>query len=207
MPVPFVPAPFSAKTQMFFRLDGQEVVWVLNFTRGAVWTDAQRVSHNTLMHGWWTTQLKGLFSTAIALERIVTTNLDTASAPQTTEVVSPAEAGTNAASGSLPGGTALVMTHRTALRGRNYRGRTYTAGINTSNTATPNTAALILVNNLVSAFFALKGLCDAATTTWVVLSKFFAKFPRAAAVVTPITAISADQLLDSQRRRLTGRGV
>jgi hypothetical protein len=48
---------------------------------------------------------------------------------------------------------------------------------------------------------------SAVNDTWVVLSKFFAKNPRSTAVATPITAVSADQYLDSQRRRLTGRGV
>jgi hypothetical protein len=192
---------------MFFLLDGQEVVWVLNVLGPAVWTAGHRVANNTLFHGWWTNQLKGLFSAGIALTRIVTTNLDTQNAPQSTEVVSPPEAGLVSSGSTLPGGSALVMTHRTALRGRNYRGRTYASGLTTTSTATANSVTLTALTNLANAFFALIGLLSAVNDTWVVLSKFFAKNPRSAAVATPITAVSADQYLDSQRRRLTGRGV
>jgi len=207
MPVPFVPAPNCAKVEMFFLLDGQEVVWVLNVLGPAPWTAGHRVANNTLFHGWWTNSVKATVGAGLALTRIVTTNLDTQNAPQSTEVVSPPEAGLITSGSTLPGGSALVVTHRTALRGRNYRGRTYVSGLTTGLTPTANSVSLTAITNLTNAFFALIGLLTTVNDAWVVLSKFFAKNPRSAAVATPITAVSADQYLDSQRRRLTGRGV
>lgn len=206
MPVPFIPAPNCARVQMVFTLDQQRVMMVFNVQHTVPLTLVLRTNLNTAFHQFWTGGLKAQCPPTLALVEITTTNLDAANSPSTTEIVSPPEVGTGGGN-ALPGGSALVITHRTALRGRNYRGRSYMPGISNSHQVTPNVLGAGSITVFVNAFFALIAAVQAVGPVWVVLSKYLNKVPRGQALATPVTAVSADQFLDSQRRRLTGRGT
>lgn len=105
-----------------------------------------------------------------------------------------------------PNNVAQCMTLRTAKRGRAYRGRSYIGGVYPVAGTTQIDSTADLIANLIGAFEALMTLINIGGKYYGVVSRYLDKVARVSAVVTPITAISADTHYDSQRRRLAGRG-
>jgi hypothetical protein len=71
-----------------------------------------------------------------------------------------------------------------------------------------NTLNATFVSNLIAAY---ESLMDAATFTddwsWIVYSRFENGDPRPEALIAPVDAVVfTDRTIDSQRRRLPGRG-
>lgn len=106
----------------------------------------------------------------------------------------------------LPGNVTLAIKWSTGLGGRSFRGRTYHVGLSVGDI--DGVSILTAARDfIVSNYALLRDNVDAAGIgTLVVLSYAANKFWRAAAVATPILHASADINLDSQRRRLAGRG-
>jgi hypothetical protein len=97
----------------------------------------------------------------------------------------------------LPNQTALVVTWRTATRGRSFRGRTYTGGWGeaASNGNSPNNTALTAIRgaseDLITAFGGALG----------VLSRVHDKDLRSEAILTEITASEVGAVWDEMRSR------
>jgi len=109
-------------------------------------------------------------------------------------------------SASINLNTAGVISFITDLRGRSYRGRNYIPGIPgtyTSDAGELNGASII-------AYLAdYANMFEAAAVggwTHVVLSRFHDHAEREEGVATPVSSLGMDVYLDSQRRRLKGRG-
>jgi hypothetical protein len=191
---------------MVFDYGGQEVVNVFNVQTPAAPTSTDRTNIATAFHTWWTNNLKAYLVPDMKLTLIRVVDLSSQNSPSTEVSVSPPEAGTASGSDSVAGG-ALVVTHRTGLRGRNYRGRTYLAGWSESQRTDNVSVVLTYATNLVNAFVALVTALNSAGYALVVLSKFFNKAPRGQGAKTVITGFTMDTAIDSQRRRLKGRGA
>lgn len=202
----FIPTVGAVRTDIQFQCGNQQIHNVLWFSREANWTQAEREALNDAIEAWWSTSAKQYFATDMALTQIKTVNQESASAPASTLIVTPAVAGT-VSGGALPNNAAVVATLRTDQRGRNYRGRMYLGGLAKTATDSPLGIPGSVVANLLTALAALKTAIEALGAIWVVVSHFLAKAPRAQGLKTPITGISMDNYIDSQRRRLAGRGV
>jgi hypothetical protein len=107
---------------------------------------------------------------------------------------------------ALPNNVALCVTLLTALAGRSYRGRSYMPGLAegfvTLSEISSATAA-VYADNYVT-------LVDDLSTEGyeLVVTSFQAGgVPRVTAVSTPVVAIGVNTTVDSQRRRLPGRGT
>ncbi|HEY9758907.1 MAG TPA: hypothetical protein V6C97_27305 [Oculatellaceae cyanobacterium] len=202
----FIPTAGAVRTDMQFLLNNQQVHNIFWFSREANWTEAEREALNDALKTWWDTTGKTYFSGQLVLTQITTVNQETASAPSSTLIVSPGIAGT-VSGATVPTHTACCATLRTDLRGRSYRGRTYLGGVPSGGLADNLTFTTTFVANVITALTALKTAIEALGAVWVVVSKYTNKIPRAAGTKTPITAIAVDTYIDSQRRRLGGRGV
>jgi len=119
-----------------------------------------------------------------------------------------ANAGTTGSepSASAPGNVSLAVSFRTGLAGRSFRGRNYIPGIPddfiTGNSVGSGTAAAYATDWAAL----LTALLD-SEFTWVVVSRVADGVLREFGITTPIVSvIVTDVLLDSMRRRLTGRG-
>jgi len=108
---------------------------------------------------------------------------------------------------AMPGGSTFVLSFRTEFVGRSRRGRMYTIGMEETHqnggvvTDTYRNAWLAALNTLRTATLA---------DEWelVVASFVSGGLPREEGLVTPVTAVIAvDNFVDSQRRRLRGRGA
>jgi hypothetical protein len=112
----------------------------------------------------------------------------------------------------LPSNVTAAIKWGTGQMGRSKRGRTYHIGL-----AEFSVNLDVLVDGVRTGLHAnyTALLTRLATAGYnLVVASFYSgvdadgkPIPRAAAVVTPITTVTVDPIIDSQRRRLRGRGV
>jgi hypothetical protein len=106
----------------------------------------------------------------------------------------------------LPNGVALVVTARTALRGRSFRGRNYVAGLLPSQ-VTDSMFQAGIVSAVLSHYNALTEAMRVSLIPMVVVSRFSGGLPRAFGTATDITTWdNVSRGTRSQRRRNPGIG-
>jgi len=109
---------------------------------------------------------------------------------------------------AAPNNVSPCVSFRTGMAGRSFRGRNYIAGVSNSDIL-GNTIDTGWATTIVNGYnFLLPGgVNDPAPFVWSVASFFTANLPRLTGIATPITSvIFTDSIVDSQRRRLPGRG-
>lgn len=210
--MPFVPVDSTVLVECRMTLQDQKVentLWV-NFP-----TEPNVAVMNALaadILDWWISDYATLCSDNVVLREVVCTYQGTNTGAQ---VSLPAPGGTNGnlTGPQLPNNNSLTVSFRTANRGRSFRGRNYIVGL-IIGSVVDNNAVPGYVNAVTDAYEKLLPGGGALTAgTWVVASRFSGvdaddkPIPRAAGVVTPITSVLVvDSTIDSQRRRLPGRG-
>jgi hypothetical protein len=212
--MPFVPVPNTAEVEAVYLLDGQIVENVLFFQHTGT-PDAGSLSElveavNTAIR----TQLVPLLSNAIQLLRLVGTLIDVADGLVYVSTTSlPATGGSG--DESMPSNVAACMSFRTGHRGRSFRGRNFIPALPNGWIST-NTITSTLSTSLTAAYTEILGA--GADSGWVpvVVSRYSGytivsgkkkPTPRTTGIATPIIAhYFVDNTVDSQRRRLPGRG-
>ena len=202
----FISAPQCPRSSVIYDLGGQTIVNTLWFKWAAPATAGDCASLNTALHTWWTAHLKTVLSPTLGLKEIVTVAQDSPSAPNADLIVNPYEYGTHGTA-SLPNGVAIVITERTALRGRNYRGRIYIPGMDIGDRNDSISLQIAKLGDIITQVQWLLTAANTAGAVWSVVSHFLNKAARGTAINTPITAVSGDNYFDSQRRRLALRGA
>ena len=204
--MPFVPAVNVCQAELVFNWDGNIVENVLHYASETPFAIADMSLLGQDLVDWWNANLKGYSPSTLQLINVKLTDLSTQTSPVVNYAVSLPLVGT-AGSPSLPNSVACVITKRTALRGRSFRGRIYHAGLGegqvTGNSVSPShVTALITAYNLAKQF-------NNAPITWVlcVISRMTNNAYRSSAEITHVTALTCDGVVDSQRRRLPGRGA
>jgi hypothetical protein len=134
------------------------------------------------------------------------TDLSTQTSPTVTVTTGLPITGTNT-SDPLPNHVALCVSFRTNGRGRSARGRNYVSGFG-EDAASGNTFSGTIANPIAQGYAAL---INSATYTldweWVVYSRYENGDPRTEALIAPVdNVVLTDLVVDSQRRRLPGRG-
>lgn len=138
------------------------------------------------------------FSQQWTLGEIFVHNLAGAASGEFTLAISPPQAG-GVAGDSAPSNAAICISLRTNLSGRSTRGRKYFSGLTTTDAtndvfnATKTAAVVTAINTLIA------NLSGNGTP----LAIFSRTIP---ALTTVVTATAVDNAIDSQRRRLLGRG-
>lgn len=205
--MPFIPANNVVQAELVFNWDGQIVENVLHYQIGGGWTITLMDELGGKLVTWWSTYFKAGSPTNLTLQNIKLIDLTSSTAPAIDYATGLPLTGT-AAAGSLPNNCTCVITKRTPLRGRSYRGRIYHVGLKedqvTGNTILGASVSTFITNYTALQVFTLAGPLDAEL---VVVSRYENKFPRPMAVVTQVTHFTADVIVDSQRRRLPGRGA
>ena len=138
-------------------------------------------------------------SNEFSISEIVVKDINTTAGAEVTLAITPPMAG-GAATASMPGGTALCVSLRTGLSGRQFRGRKYFSGIPTSevvgNAFDPDFVSAMLtgINTLLGALLTVDHPVQVASPTYGTATQV-------------IAVVASDLWVDSQRRRLTGRGT
>lgn len=205
--MPFVPNANVAMVELRYLWDSQRVENTLYFDRGSAPNLTQMGELAALLATWWTTHLAPLTSDQVSLQEVVVTSMESETAPSLVYTFSLPEPGT-ATSPSLPNNTSIAIKFNTAGRGRSARGRNYVVGL-VENVVTNNAVSPIHAAAVQAAYLELFMLLGDMTSpwTWVVYSRFADGDPRATGLAQAVTSVSfSDLVIDSQRRRLPGRG-
>lgn len=201
----FIPVPNVVEVQTIYELDSQIVENTSYYLHGAgvpTLADVQDLVAD--VSALVQTNLIPLLSNVIHLVRLVGTLLETVDALSYILAVTPPVAGT-LADFPLPSNVSYAIQFKTNNRGRSFRGRNYVPCLGTSQAA-DNTVTNTARSALTLAYQAIGA---AGGTDWeqVVVSRYHNKAPRTVGIATPITAYTtADNIVDSMRRRLPGRG-
>lgn len=204
--MPFVPVPETIQVEMRMRLDGQKVENTLYFHKIGGWSAADvPVAYNALLL-WWNNNYAVPLSSALTLNEIAIKDLSSETGfgfEISTPVPKPAG---DSAEPALPNNVALCVSFRTASRGRSFRGRNFVPGLPRTS-VTQNTVDSTQAGLISDAYNELLTVADSLGADWVVVSRFSGNAPRVTGVHTVITgATIVDLTVDSQRRRLPGRG-
>ena len=203
----FIPVANTVEVEAVFELDGQIVENTISYWKpgGVSLSDINDLL--AAVNAAITTNLMPLLHNSIQLVRLIGTLLDAADSVGAVLSVIPAVPGGNAGSTSLPSNVAFAVQFKTALSGRSHRGRNYVPGIPATARSAPNTISSTYRDSLLTAYIAIGAAGADAGFQHVVVSRFADHAPRTTGIVTPITSYaSADLTVDSQRRRLPGRG-
>lgn len=205
--MPFIPVPLTVEAEMRMRCEGQRVENTLYFHKVSGWNVAGATDLANELLTWWTAQYAPQLSSNLSLNEIAITDLSSAtgfSHEQAAPVPNPTGGSID---DNLPLNVALAVSFRTSNRGRSFRGRNYITGIPISQVS----GSLVdgpFIASLQDAYEALIGIASGLDASWSVVSRFHDNAPRTTGIATHITsAIIVDNVVDSQRRRLPGRGL
>lgn len=201
------PVPGVVQLVLDYVQDGQDVKNVLHYANAELGGPIDGGDAANLLRTTWAASIRPLLAPNITLERINATALWASSGPGTVHTTSLPAAGSYTGN-PMPNSVCLCMSTRTALRGRSYRGRIYHPGLN-EDQVTNNTVNGSVVTSLLAAYEAirlLEGGAGGAVYQLQVVSYYTQGQMRTVPATTPVTSISTDGYIDSQRRRLPGRG-
>lgn len=205
--MPYIPVEDTVMAELIYNWDGQICETVLNYSQLINWDVTQMTALAASLATKWTAVLKPLMPTNLSLINIKITDISTQFGPVVDYGVGLPNVGTHA-SPSLPNNCALVITKRTALRGRSFRGRIYHPGLLEAQT-TGNAVAAGTVTAYIVAYnnFLLVPNGGGADAFLTVVSRRFEGAPRLTGVATKVSNLTSDGSVDSQRKRLPGRGA
>jgi len=204
----FVPVPNTVEVEVVYDLDGQICENTLYFFKDAEIGISDITSLLSVVRNAIEDELLPLLHTSISLIRLVGTLLDAAEAISVVASVIPAVPGGLGSSAALPNGTAYAIQFKTPNRGRSFRGRNYVMAIPVGVRSDANTIASSYRDSLLAAYTSIGAA--GADDGWihVVVSRYHNGAPRVTGLSTAVNAYAASDLtLDSQRRRLPGRGA
>lgn len=201
--MPFIPVDKAIEGILVYNLFGQRCINTLWFKCATNPTLQDLQDTLTVLKTFWS-QLRTASSNELSIEQVeahdrtaqvglflVDTNIISPSGGQPLP--------------SSPGNVSLTMRFNTGYGGRSARGRNYCLGIPSqwvanNEVGAPYNPAVLSYYNAIITEAGNVGL------TWCVASRYHNHAPRPLGVMTPITGVATDWVVDSQRRRLTGRG-
>lgn len=201
---PFIPFANCCKLEMVHLQFGQYVENVYHFrrTEGAIGTE-DMATLAAFMKGWFTSNHAPLINNDVSLVLIRAKDLTTQFSPGIEYSTGLPAAGVGTGH-SEPSNVTLAVKLSTGLSGRSYRGRVYFIGL-PAGAATADQVDGVTVAAIKSAWQNLQSTLPAGWE-WVVASSMENLTWRTTGVMTTITGIAVDPFVDSQRRRLVGRG-
>lgn len=201
----YIPVPNTAQLELVFNWGGQVCQNVLHYVKASPWTLSLLEDLCGAAIGEYVAQFNVNNPTNMQLISVRATDLASQNGPvyETSDTL-PAT-GANG-SPSLPNNCAIVITKRTALRGRSYRGRIYHMGL-TEGSVTENAVLGPSLTAIIGRWTALMGLpITGDEALMCVVSRYNGGVARETGVATLVTNLTSDGFIDSQRRRLPGRG-
>lgn len=206
--MPFIPTPNCAQVELVYNWAGQICQTVLHYTKSAPWTFEHLTELADVARANWITEMISRQPETLALIGVRAVDLSSETGPSV-EISTDLPAPGTAPNPSLPNNCAIVVTKRTALRGRSYRGRIYHPGLMENQVAgnTVDPSSLVGIVQAWETFLALSLPEIPDEALMVVLSLRNEGNPRTQGVATLVTGLTSDGTVDSQRRRLPGRGA
>lgn len=203
--MPFIPVPNTLQCNVRGTYLGEQVENTLYFRSATAITPDGPPLMAAGVAAWFQAALLPLLSNGYTFREVYCVDLTTASSP--TGTAAPVGTAVGGTSGDpLPGNVALCVSFRTIGRGRSFRGRNYVCGLVEPNVS-GNTISQTWADNVAAAYEQLLIPDEFVNLPWVVVSRYTNNQPRAAGITSNIiNALVVDNTVDSQRRRLPGRG-
>lgn len=210
--MPFVPVDQACLVEIRMEIVGQKVENTIWVTSEDLLDEAALTLIGETVKAWWISDYAPQVSDLVSLTEIVVTNMTTETSNQVS-VNGDHQLG-GQIGGTLTTNSTFAVSFRTASRGRSFRGRNYIVGIPLEHMAETNVVEASWASDVVTAYTNLLSQLGDAGFQWVIASRFSGvdpdtgkPIPRTAGVTTNvITVVAADLVIDSQRRRLPGRG-
>lgn len=201
----FIPFDRVAKLEAIFLADSQRVENVHHFWFETAPTQDDLEELAASYKTWWTTELGPHLSSALSLQLVKVTDL-TIEDGMSIEYATGLPVSGSAASPMLPNNVTIALKWTTGRAGRSYRGRTYILGLR-EDIVSANLIDTVYGGQLVTAYqnLVVRNL-SVNDAVMVVASRFNNNLPRVTGLATVVTNCSLDRGIDSQRRRLPGRG-
>jgi hypothetical protein len=190
--------PFIAHVTMVFSRDSRIFENTFHLFKAAGWTLTTLMQAAVDTVSWWNLYYKFCCGNGVALTTVQIRLYDPANPLAFDQPVSPPVAGNQAATMEAANAT-LTFSWRTGRAGRKERGRIYLVGLTEPSVNTNDTVTSAQLAQMATA---------AAQFVSIIWSNGVvpAIFHRATATYTPINSYVLENVVDSQRRRLPGRG-
>lgn len=202
----FVPFNNTIKLEALFLYDNQYVENVHNFIVDETPNLDTAISLAEAYKAWWNDRLKAQMPNNLSLNVIKCSIMENANDPAVEYTTGLPLVGSIGAT-TLPNNCTVAVKWTTGFRGRSYQGRTYHIGIKNSDAgASRITGAFQTI--LLTAYSDLMTLTvDVGPARLGIASRVAGKVVRNIGVITPVENVFVDTTIDSQRRRLPGRGA
>lgn len=204
--MPFVPVQNVMQTNVRYTLHGEQVENTLYwFAELGVSPSVLQLAAENLLQEWRDNIMTQL-SVDLQLREVYAFDLSssTGSVYTATGTGGPFPGGLN--DPALPGNVAACLSFRTANRGRSFRGRIYLPGL-TEPSVIGNNLNGIRAAGITAGFAVVSTVMASLGLAHVVVSRVSNGVPRTTGVATGVSSILfTDTSVDSQRRRLGGRG-
>lgn len=201
----FIPLPGGVKLEVKFLKNGQLVVNIYHFRVTGAITTIDLTAIAELVKNAWNDNIKTVTVDDMTLESLIATDVSMDEGIQITYTTGLPLAGLSTAD-DLPSNVAVVISNKTEYTGRSNRGRTYMCGM-PATTIIGNTVG----SGLQTAYAAYHAqIADDALALgydFGVASYQEDNAPRVTGAFQTYTAFTVDNITDSQRRRLPGRGA
>jgi len=203
--IPFIPFNNTIKLEPVFIWQDQRVqnvhYYIVDETPNVDTARALALSYID----WFDTTAKESVSNTASLVLVKATIMETETSPGVEVSTGLPIVGTRAAN-PLPNNVTLAVKWTTGLRGRSYRGRTYIIGL-TEGDVDGNTVPAASITAYMAIYGELLALdTDVGPGVMGIASRVSNGTPRTVGVITPVTDLEINPVVDSQRRRLPGRG-
>lgn len=202
----FIPFDDVVQVELVYTQDTQRVANVLHYQTDFAFVPSDMIALGNALIGAWVSDVSPNVHADVALVEVGVIDLRAEFASAVSVTTGLPANGAYSVSSAMPNSVTLSITKRTALRGRSYRGRIYHVGLAEGmvqqNTVDSARAALIVA--AWSEFLTV----PVGENTWrmVVASRFANNQPRTVGEATIVDNLTTDGIIDSQRRRLPGRG-
>lgn len=201
----FQPVPNTCEVVCHFIQDLQKVVNIFHFHKDGGWSAADLGNLAQAVMDWWIADIKPLVNQSVKLESVSARDLSTESGASALKIPAVDQIGTGDVS-TLPNSATLAVSLRTGKNGRSYRGRSYFVGIDPTE-VDKNTVSQSYTTAVQTAYNALRStVAPSLACEMCVVSRYHNKARRDTAETNTVTAVTIDPTVDSQRRRLPGRG-
>jgi len=204
--MPFIPVPGCAMVEVRMLRADQHIENTLYVHNDDNWDGASLLALAGNIRDWWDGAMSPLISTEVSINEIVATGITQVDDFQAT-LDGGGVAGARGGD-TLPNNVSFAVAFHTGIRGRSFRGRNYLPAICADDRSATNSLDDGYVSDVIAAYGGLLTAVLPSGQTWVVVSRFADNEPRVTGISTQVISVGAtDNIIDSMRRRLPGRGA
>jgi len=204
MNMSFQAVPQTIRVEPVFTYDGQFVTNITHYRNEVPVDAAELLAFAAAWVADWTTLIRPNQPTNVILTAVRVTSLDTEFAPGIEYSAGLPVAGSATGVG-LPNNVTVAVRLLTALRGRSYRGRTFHIGVRNTDVSN-NLITTLFASNLTTGYNGMRSISTTQEYLQVVVSRYEGGVLRPEGISTVVNAVQVERVIDSQRRRLPGRG-